>query len=103
MGDLQGRNLIDHARININTSVVSLANASPTLTAGATVRRMVMTITSGDCCYREDASDPSATYDHVLYAGDALQYMDANYESLLKNLRFLAATTNAKGAISYYD
>ena len=99
------RNVVDYATLTVSSASagVGLADASPTLTAEATVKRAVITVEDDQVRYREDGTAPSSSEGHLLNVGDTLQYLDGDYTSVLGNLLFIRVTADAKLKITYYD
>jgi len=101
---LEARNVIDFATLAVvNTAAVGLSSASPTLTAGHTVKRAFITVETDQVRWRSDGTAPTSSEGHLLSVGDTLQFLDANYESVLRDIKFNAVTTTAALKITYYD
>jgi len=99
----ESRNCIDYATLTVGSTAVGLDSASPTLTNGATVKRAVITVETDQVRWRADGTSPTASEGHLLEAGDVLNFLDANYESVLGDLKFIRVTSDAKLKISYFD
>ncbi|KKN49969.1 hypothetical protein LCGC14_0637700 [marine sediment metagenome] len=100
---LAARNQIDFATLAVSSTAVGLADASPAINAGATVRRAVITVETDSVRFRTDGTAPTSAEGHILYAADVLEFMDANYESVLNLIQFIRVTTDAALKITYYD
>lgn len=96
-------NLIDYATLTVSSTGVGLSSASPAIGAGAIVRRAVITVEDGQVRYREDGTAPTSTEGHLLDPRDVLNYLDANYETILNAIQFIRVTNDTKLKISYYD
>jgi hypothetical protein len=100
----EGRNCIDYATLACSsTAVKTLKDATPSITAGATVHRAIITCESQNTRWRPDGTDPTTTEGHLLETGDVLQWMNADYTSLLLSVKFIAAAGTSQLKISYYD
>ena len=97
------RNVIDYATLTVSSTGIGLSSASPAIGAGATVRRAVITVEDGQVRYREDGTAPTSTEGHLLDPRDVLNYLDANYETILNAIQFIRVTNDTKLKISYYD
>ena len=103
MAQLEARNQIDFATLAVSTTAVGLASASPAITAGATVHRAIITVETDSVRWRADGTAPTSTEGHLLYVGNALQLVDANYESFLRAIQFIRVTADAALKITYFD
>jgi len=97
---LEARNIIAYTTLAVD-GAVGLIDAGTPITSN--VKRAVITVETDSVRYREDGTDPTSTTGHLLYAGDTLQYMDANYQKSLNNLNFIKVTTAAALKITFYD
>lgn len=99
----ESRNCIDYATLAVSSTAVGLGSASPTLTAGTTVKRAIITVETDQVRWRADGTAPTSSEGHLLEAGDVLNFLDANYESILGNLKFIRVTSDAALKITYFD
>lgn len=97
------RNVIDYATLTVSSTGIGLSSASPAIGAGATVRRAVITVEDDQVRYREDGTDPTSSEGTLLEVGDVLSYTNANYETILNQVKFIRVTGDAKLKIHYYD
>uniref|UniRef100_A0A6M3J1Z3 Tail protein n=1 Tax=viral metagenome TaxID=1070528 RepID=A0A6M3J1Z3_9ZZZZ len=100
---LESRNCVDYATLAVSSTAVGLDSASPTLTAGHTVKRAIITVETDSVRFRMDGTDPTGSEGQLLYKDDVLDFTDANYESVLKAIKFIRVTTDAALKIHYLD
>ena len=103
MGQLEARNPIDFATLAVSNTAVDLTSATPSITAGPTVRRAFITCETDQVRWRADGTAPTSTVGHLLSTGEALQFIDANYKVFLREIQFIRVTTDATLAITYFD
>lgn len=104
MTTLVGTNVVDFATLTVSSAVVNLIDdASPSLTAGATVRRALITVEDDQIRWRADGENPSSSEGHRLNSGDVLDFTGANFKSVLKKIKFIRVTSNAKLKITYFE
>jgi hypothetical protein len=96
-------NCVDYATLTVADSAVGLDSASPTLTAGATVRGALITVEEGPVRWRADGTAPTSAEGHLMNIGDVLNLTDRNYRGFLGNLKFIRSTsTSGKLKITYF-
>ena len=103
-------NVIDYSTLDVGaTTALGLDSASPAmdLTAGTvggrTVRRALFTIEDQGCRWRPDSTDPTTSEGHELADTDILTLVEANYEELLKVIKFISLTGTCKIKITFFD
>ncbi len=96
-------NCIDYATLAVSSTAVGLSSASPTLTAGHTVHRALFTLETDQVRWRADGTAPTSTTGHLMNVGDVLDMTDADYRSVLANIKFIRVTTDAALKITYFD
>jgi hypothetical protein len=101
--ELLGRVQVDYATLTVSSVAVGLASASPSLTAGSSVRRAFISVEDDDVRWRADGTNPTDSEGHLVEVGDYLSFMDRNYDDLLTKIRFIRVTADAKLKISYFN
>ena len=105
---LRGINVIDHAVLSAGSAAaVSLANGSPALTngkiGGKTVRRMYISVETGNVRWRADGTAPTAATGHVLAKDDSFSWTGANYKGLISSIQFIGVGSTCPIQITYFD
>lgn len=105
MGQMEARNVVDYATLTVSSTAVDLEDASPTITAGSTVRRAVITLDNGGSIrWRADGTAPTSSEGHLMNPGDSLTFMDANYRMFLRQIQFIRSTSSDGNLkITYFD
>lgn len=95
--------VVDYATLTVADSAVGLDSASPALTAGSTVRGVLITVEDAAVRWRADGTAPTTTEGHLMNVGDVLNLTDRNYRTMLGNLKFIrTTTTSGKLKITYF-
>jgi len=100
---LAARNVVAYATLTVSNvgAGVGLSSASTPITTKT--KRAIITVETDQVRWRGDGTAPSSTEGHLLNNGDSLQFLDANYESLLRAILFIRVTADAKLKITYFD
>ena len=94
---------INDATLTVSSSAVTLADGSPTwLTVKASGAQRAIIIVQTDSVYWSEDGDDATNADSILYAGDFLQYLEADAGEILEKLSFLRVTNDANLKIKYY-
>jgi len=100
---MRGRNCIAFATLTVSNAAGGITLASATPAISVKVKRAVITVETDQVRWRADGTAPSSTEGHLVNNGDTLQFMDANYESILRAISFIRVTADAKLKITYFD
>ncbi len=103
-------NVVDYSTLTVSTTAVSLADTSPAMdldkktVGGKSVRRALITVEDNSGCrWRADGTDPTASEGHELGDTDILTLIEANYEELLRTIRFYTVSGDSKLKITFFD
>jgi len=96
---------IDYATLTVSNAAggVGLADATPAITAGRTVKRAVITLETDQVRWRCDGTAPTASEGHLMEVGSALSFMSNGYQQTLNKIKFIRVTGDAALKITYYD
>lgn len=106
----RGLNVIDYSYLDVgNTTALDLSSATPPMdvtlgtVGGKRVRRVFLSIEDQGLRWRPDGTDPTVNEGHAMADTDTLSFMDANYEELLKVIKFISLTGTCKIKITFFD
>ena len=106
---LAALNVIDHAVLTTSgTTAYGLDSATPALSAdgrvgGKTVRRMFISVETGNVRWQADGTAPTAATGHVIAKDDSVSFTGANYKNLIKNIKFIGVGSACPIQITYFD
>ena len=105
---MAGLNVIDHAVLSAGSATaVSMADATPALAlgkvSGKTVRRMFVTVETGNVRWRADGTAPTAATGHVIAKDDNISWTGANYKSLIGAIQFIGVGSTCPIQITYFE
>ena len=85
-------------QITVSSTVMGLTNLPNA------ARRAVIQVKTAGIYFTEDGVTPSSTNGLSAEADDILEYLDADYQTVLKNFKAIyQGTTDAKLKVTYYD
>lgn len=99
----RGVNYLDYATLAVTGTAKSLADATPAISAMSRVHQAVISFESNQCRWRADGTPPTNSEGHLMDVNDTLQFVGANYQSILKKIQFIAAAGTCNIKISYLD
>ncbi len=88
-----------YAELTVSTTPVSLADATPAMPEGTA--RAYIACEDGAVRWLADGSVPSATKGHPIAANDSVSFTNRDYTDLLKAIKFIRVTVDAKLTITY--
>lgn len=98
----QGINVLDYATLTVGSSAVTLVDDA-SVTLPAKCKRAFITCRTAAISWRADGTDPVASTDHILAAGDSVSFLNNNYRQLLENIAFIQDSAQATLQITYFD
>lgn len=94
----------------MSAKLISLGDQQLTVPVGAVnltvptgARRAVIQVLTDQIYFTEDSATPSATNGMIVNAGTVINYLDADYSTVLANFEAIRVTADAKLNIFYYD
>jgi len=87
------------ATLTVSDTPVGLADATPPLPEGTS--RAYITCEDGAVRWKADGSNPSATAGHPIAKDDSDSFTNRDYTDLLRAIKFIRVTVDAKLTITY--
>ncbi len=82
---------------------VTVSNAAIGINPPATARRAVLQVKTNDIYFTEDGGTPASGNGLEALAGDIIEYLDADYYSVLRQFKAIRQSADATLKITYYD
>src|SRR3972149_3736049 len=88
-----------YAELTVSDSAVGLADATPALPEGTS--RAYIACETGAVRWRADGGLPTSSVGHSIASGDSVSFTNHDYTDLLKAIKFIRVTVDAKLTITY--
>jgi len=104
------RVVVDYAALDVSSTAVGFDSASPAINVsgsvptlnGIEVKAALITVELDAVRWRADGTDPTSSEGHSIAAGGTLSLIDYNYQKLLKDIKFIRVTGDAKVKVTYF-
>jgi len=88
-----------YAELTVSDTAVGLAEATPAMPEGT--KRAYIACETANVRWKADGSDPTSSAGHLIVAGDSVSFTNRDYTDLLKAIKFIRVTVDAKLTITY--